>query len=335
MPEKQIQEYLFQRIKESLLPGNSLVDVVAEKLHLSQDSAYRRIRGETLLVLEEARTLCDAYNISLDELLQLRGNSVVFQTASMDEEGMDFKSYLKGILKQINKLNTFNQKSIIYITNDIPLFHQFYSRPVLAFRSFFWMKTIFHHPDFSRLKFSMDCLPAGVEQLAKEISSVYSQIPSIEIWNAESVNSVLSQVNYYCEAGIMSREDALQVYAGLRTSLEHLQLQAEYGRKFLPGENHHTKKDNFQLFVNRVGLGDNTILTLHDGGKTVYLNYDALSYMATTDESFCNNVYGHLQTIMRRSTLISSVSEKQRNIFFNILYSKLHGQQINQEKLAT
>ena len=47
MPEFQSQEFLFHRIKELLPPHASLVDTVAEILHISSDSAYRRIRGET------------------------------------------------------------------------------------------------------------------------------------------------------------------------------------------------------------------------------------------------------------------------------------------------
>ena len=51
------QDFLFQRIKEMLPQHVSMVDVVSEVLHVSSDSAYRRIRGETPLVLEEAKQL--------------------------------------------------------------------------------------------------------------------------------------------------------------------------------------------------------------------------------------------------------------------------------------
>ena len=66
------QEFLFQRIKELLPPHVSLVDAVAETLHLSSDSAYRRIRGETPMVLDEVKELCQFYKISLDQLLDVK-----------------------------------------------------------------------------------------------------------------------------------------------------------------------------------------------------------------------------------------------------------------------
>jgi len=322
MPERQIQEYLFQRIKEMLPAGASLVEVIAEKLHVSQDSAYRRIRGETLIVLEEAKILCQEYNISLDQLLSLDKKSVVFDNIVLGATTLNFTSYLTGILHELNELDAHQQKSITYITNDLPFFYQFFYQPLFAFRYFFWMKTIVQDPAFSQQKFSLDCLPPATEALGKKVLEVYSRIPSTEIWNTESINGTLSQIAYYLEAGVMVKDDAVKVWEALRKTIEHLQLQAEWGCKFLPGENHQTKKENFRLFHNRVGLGDNTILTTKDESKKLYLNYDALSYMTTTDEAFCNVVHQQLQTIMRRSTLISVVSEKQRNMFFNVHYSK-------------
>jgi len=335
MSEKKIQEYLFQRIREVLPPGRSLVDTVAEVLCVSPDSAYRRIRGETLLVLEDARTLCRQFGISLDQLLELSDDSVVFQNIKLETQTYDFKAYLNGILQQIKQLDSFTDKSIIYVTNDIPLFHQFSSPAFFALRYFFWMKAIFQHPDFANRKFSLDCLTPDLRELGHQILTIYSRIPSTEIWNTECINSTLTQINYYYEADTISRPDRDVLYGGLRKTLEHLQQQAEYGRKFLPGEKPGGKKENFQLFYNRVGLGDNAIMTMHDGSKTFFLNYDSLNYMFTNDENFCGDVYQRMQTIMRRSTLISSVSEKQRNIFFNTLYAKLPQQKIVNEKIPS
>jgi hypothetical protein len=45
MPDYQSQEFLFQRIKELLPPHASLVDTVANILHVSSDSAYSVFAG--------------------------------------------------------------------------------------------------------------------------------------------------------------------------------------------------------------------------------------------------------------------------------------------------
>lgn len=322
MTEKSIQEHLFQQVKERLPTGASLADAIADVLHVSPDSAYRRIRGETPLILEEAKTLCHAFHLSLGHLFQLSNNSVVFENVDVSKEN-DFKAYLTSILQHLHWVASCKEKKIIYLATDITVFYYFLFKPVFAFRYFFWMRSVLQHPAFQQRRFSVDCLPPDVYEMGKEILSAYAKLTSIEIWNAGAVNSFLLQISNYRESGIMESASALAVYESLQKTLEHVRLQAEHGSKFLPGEAPRTKKENYTLFYNRSALGDNSILVLHDGKKTVYLNYDVLNYMMTQGEVFCNSVHEKLQLIMRKSTLISAVSEKQRTIFFNTLSAKI------------
>ena len=324
------QEFLFQRIKELLPTDISLVDTVAEILHVSSDSSYRRIRGETPLVLDEAKQLCDYFHLSLDQLLNLKSGFTIFQTERLHYKNYIFENYLKGILYQLQQVHGFMQKEIIYLCKDIPFFHYFLSEPQLAFRYFFWMKSILRHPDFENRHFTMDCLTPEVKKIATQMVQAYNSIPSVEIWNTECVNSLIFQVEYYREAGFFSsEEDVKTIYDAAEESLWHLKTQAEYGCKFLPGENPQMKKNNFKLFYNRVTLGDNTILAITDRLKTVFLNYDVMNYMMTRDDKFCNDTYDEMQILMGRSTMISSSSEKQRNIFFNILTGKIQDRKHN------
>jgi hypothetical protein len=218
-----IQEYLFQRIKEKLPIEASLADVVAELLHVSNDSAYRRIRGETPLVLEEAQILCEAFNLSLDQTLNNKENSVSFTAFNLNNENYSFKSYLKDILHNLKIVASFDQKELIYLTKDFGLFHNFLSRPLFAFRYFFWMKSILQHPEFVPLKFSMDILTNDIEEIGLHIVRTYNSIPSIEIWNTECVNSTIAQIEYYREAGYFSSSDDVEkIYNSLRNTIEHL-----------------------------------------------------------------------------------------------------------------
>lgn len=319
-----IQEYLFRRIKEQLPSEASLADVVADLLHVSNDSAYRRIRGETLLVLEEVKILCDRFGISLDQTINSKENTVVFNAFSLNNDNYNFKSYLTDILKNLQFVRSFEQNELIYLTKDFSIFHNFISRPLFAFRYFFWMKSILQHPDFVHVRFSVDLLTKEIEDLGEQIVRSYNSIPSTEIWNTECVNSTISQIEYYREAGYFASETDVQtIYDALQEVIEHLRQEAETGCKFYPGENPDFQKSNFQFYYNRVILGDNTIMSLLNGKKVLYLNYDVLNYMVTQDEKFCNDVYMKLQNLMRRATILSNVSEKQRNMFFNILLKKI------------
>jgi hypothetical protein len=319
-----IQEHLFQLIKEKLPPEISLADRIAELLYISNDSAYRRIRGETPLILEEAKVLCEAYDLSLDQLLKIKSTSILFTSVYINNGSYSFKDYILDIRDKLRALASCHQKEIIYLSKDFVLFYNFLFRPLFAFRYFFWMKSIVQHPDFLPLQFSAELLPEDIEAIGKEIIQLYSAIPSTEIWNTETINSYITHIEYYREAGYFkSAEDVNKIYEALSQVIEHLRMQAEMGCKFLPGENTSSKKSNFQFFHNRLVLGDNLIMVLANGKKTLYLNYDVLNYMSTQDEQFCNNTYARLRTFMRRATILSNVSEKQRNMFFNALLKRI------------
>ncbi len=330
MASSQAQEFLFQRIKELLPPHVSLVDAVAETLHVSSDSAYRRIRGETPMVLDEVKELCQYYKISLDQLLDVKSGSVLFQNVRINIHNYTYETYLSDLLKQVQYVNSFIQKEIIYLTKDVPIFHNFYFKPLIAFRYFFWMKSILQKPEFVDREFELNCVSLEIEELSRELVRAYNKISSIEIWNTECINSVISQIEFYKDSGYFSSAaDIKIVYESLEETFLHLKNQVEYGCKFMPDENPDTKKTNFRFFYNRVVLGDNTIMVITDRVKTAFLNYDVLNYMLTRDEAFCSPCYDDLQNLMKKSTLISQTSEKQRNIFFGIMLTKIEDRKRN------
>jgi hypothetical protein len=324
MTETNIQQFLFDRIRE-IVPGDtSLVSAVSDVLHISEDSSYRRIRGETPLVLDELKELCSAFHLSLDHLLNINNNSTLFETIRIHNKNYTFEHFLNDIVKRLALVHKSQERHMYYLCKDIPLFYHFLFKPLFAFRYFFWMKSILHHPDFQKQSFSIDCLPPSVELAGKKILEFYNQIPSTEIWNTECVNAIILQVEYYKEVGFLtSNSTVIKLYEAVEQTIDHLKLQAELGKKMAPGENPEHKPELFSFFYNRITLGDNTILVNTNNGNITFLNFEVLNYMFTADSTFCQDTYNGMQNIMRRSTLISHGSEKQRNNFFNILHHKV------------
>ncbi len=324
------QGYLFQRIREKLPLQDSLADTVSEILHVSSDSAYRRIRGETLLLFDEAIALCKHFNLSLDKLADTKSNDVLFHNVHIRNGDYTYRQFLEGLKVRLTALANVTQKEVVYMSKDLPLFHNFYFRPLIAFRYYFWMKSHLLHPDFEKMQFSLNVLPGDIEILSRELTRVYSSIPSAEMWNTESINSTISQIEYSRDSGhFTSAADLASVYNALEDSIQHMKVQSEHGCKFMPGEDPEGRKPNFKFFFNRVVLGDNTIMVTADAARTVFINYGHLNYIETNDENFCNDQYRDFENLIRRSTQISQSSEKQRNIFFNILLTKIRDRKRN------
>ena len=113
-------------------------------------------------------------------------------------------------------VNSFNQKEIIYLTKDLPFFHNFYFKPLISFRYFFWMRTIIQHPDFTSKTIDLNSIPPEIESMSKELARFYTLIPSTEIWNTECINSTISQIEFYKDSGLFSSAaDIKTIYLAL------------------------------------------------------------------------------------------------------------------------
>src|SRR5689334_14715830 len=140
MDTSQLQSQIFQYIKNRLSSHLSLVDEVASVLQISTDSAYRRIRGEKALSLEEIYKLCVQYQLSLDHLLNLSSEGFLFRGNFVNPHAFRYEEYLSNIVQQVKYMNGFKQKSMTYLAKDIPIFHHYHFREIAAFKYYFWMK---------------------------------------------------------------------------------------------------------------------------------------------------------------------------------------------------
>jgi hypothetical protein len=318
-----VQQMFFQHVKDHLPAHLSLVDEVAELLDISIDSAYRRIRAEKALSFEEIRTLCAHFRISLDQLFHLETDTLLFSGKFINNEDFNFDGYLLDILRLLTTINSFGRKEIQFMSKDIPLFHHFHFPELAAFKTFFWVKTILQDPAYNKKQFVVDEFPPAVSQICSRVIGEYNNIPSQEIWHVESIHATLRQIEYYRDTKLFaSDQDLARVYEGLHKTVDHVEEQAETGRKFSP-HNRHSPRATLQLYVNEFVLGDNTYFVRLDDRRLVLLNHSVLNTIRTSDSNFTRCTEEHFQNIMRRSTPISGVGEKERHKFFNSLREKI------------
>lgn len=319
-----VQEILFQSIKNNLAPNISFVHDLSELLGISYDSAYRRIRGEKELSLEELKAICHHYKISLDSLFNFSSNHVIFQSLAIGEDGLDIEKWLQSLVSAMRQIHAAKEREIIYAAKDIPVFYYFEFPEIAAFKIYFWNKALIPSPDFEHRKLSLE-VSDTLYQTGRLLLSQYIRIPVIEIWSEETISSVLRQIAYCYDSGFFqNREDVFKLCDVLDTWLDHVQRQAECGFQYMLGQQPDGVTDSYKLFHNEVLVTDNTILVKTDGRKTSYNTYNVINQLITTNPVFCDQVENSLRNLMKKSTLISGTSEKERFRFFNILHEKVH-----------
>jgi len=220
-------------------------------------------------------------------------------------------------------MNGFKQKSMTYLAKDIPLFHHFHFREIAAFKYYFWMRNILQHPEFATKKFRLDDYPDEYFELSQKALGYYNQLDSVELWNIESLNSTLRQIDYYHDSNIFSNSDEIYtLYEAAEKLINHLEYQATEGYKFSVDD---LKKPlgTYQMYFNEILILEGNILVNLDGTKMAFLIHNVLNFLLTNDVRFCDNMNEHIENLKRKSTLISTVSERERSRFFKYLRQRI------------
>ena len=306
-----------QKLKDVTPPNISLVDELADLLQVSNDSAYRRIRGETTLSIDEVVLLCNHYKISFDSFNNQHSGTVTFNCKSLGNNDNSLEEYLTGILTDLKNIQSFDKKEIIYAAEDIPVFHNFKFPELTAFKLFYWNKSVINPPSLSGKKFNFNSISKEFINLTKDIYETYSTIPSIEVWTEETISSLLKQIEFYWHAGLFeNKDDALLVCDQVAQMISMIEKQAEMSSK----NKNAAYENNFTLYNSEIMIGNNTILVTMGEVKVTYISYHFFNSMITTNTSFCTETDNWLKNLTKKSTLISGVAEKQRYQFFKKKY---------------
>jgi hypothetical protein len=331
--EKSTQELLFQAIKQRLPSNLSFVHDISELLGISYDSAYRRIRGEKELSMEEIRTLCRHFNVSLDALMGVDGSSVVFTSRVIGKDNFTLSMWLQSILEEIKKIKESKDKEVIYAAKDIPVFHLFQFPEIAAFKFYFWHKALFPTREDEDMQFSID-ITENVYSIGYQMLSLYNTVPVSELWNEETFTSIARQIEYcYISGFFASKADALALCDVLEKLVRHLQREAERGFLFMYGSPEEGIPDSFRLYFNEVLMSDNTIYTSMEGNANVYMTYNIINLLVTGNTAFCEQIRSNLRILMTKSTLISGTSAKERNRFFKLMQDKVKALRIRIEQI--
>ena len=322
---REIQELLFRQIKDLLPSHLSLVDKISEVLDISIDSVYRRIRGEKELSFTEAKKLCTYFKISLDSLLNISTDSVTFNSFTMDEETfIKYDQYLKNILNNFRGIDKAKLREVIIIFLELHFFQFIQIPEIMAFKLFFWRKSILGFSQYKDALFSLEGIDEEINNLCDQIVDLYVNIPSTELLNEEAISSFVKQILFYKEAGFFKDpKDALVLCDKLIELVDHLHIQAELGFKFPFGKSPGSGKGAINLYYNDIALTDSTIIVdMGDSGIT-YLTNNAINLIYSTNRTFFENNYKWSKNLIKKSILISGTAEKERNKFFQRLQSKL------------
>ena len=317
----EMQDVFIKHLKQVVPSNVSLVDDIADLLKISNDSAYRRLRNETELSLDETYKICKHYRISVDSVFSNKGDSVTCNYIKLTDSEENFENYLTSLLNQLERLQKSEEAKIIYAAEEIPIFHSFFSKELSAFKLFYWQRSVLNIPTYQTKKFDWDVISEKQLELADKIHRTYLQIPSTEIWTNETINTTIKQIEYYFESGAFKeKEDAIIVLQELKKMAQAINLYAENENKSAINK---LNNASFNLYNSDLVIGTNCIHVTVAGSVLSYISFNTMNSLTTSNNQFCEEIEHWMKNLIKKSTLISSIAEKQRFQFFSKAYKAI------------
>jgi hypothetical protein len=318
MSTNSIQSVFLERVRSALPPHVALADDLADILSISRDSAYRRLRGDTVLSLDEVSAICKHFKLSLDEILSPSTEIVSFQNRFVTENGFDFEKWLKSIERDLDMLHAVPETRMIISAKDVPLLYYFKTPELCAFKMFFWMKSILRYRTFQTENFRPELVSKELLTLGKRIHDKFVAVPRTELWSDDTIHASLRQIEFYYECGFFNSPlQAHRLCDEMILMIQEIRDQAAAGAMA-------NGNANFQLYKNEILIADNTFLFKMGDKYAVFINHNTLNVLSTTQTSFCAQTENYLQNLLNKATKISGTGEKERVKFFNRIEDKIN-----------
>ena len=312
-----VQAVFLGQIRNRLPENVAFADELAELLNVSRDSAYRRIRGETVLSLDEVKKLYDQYGVSLDAIISPSSNMVLFQHQTAVDANYSLEEWLNSLIQNLELAKSSKELELIFAAKDIPIFHYFQIPELTAFKLFVWSKSVIKNHKFANMLYKPGAISKEMIAKATKIWELYAAVPSIEIWSDEALNGTIKQIEFYHECGFFSQPNQARQLCDLLLEFNsQIRKAAENGKK--------SEGETFTLYQNEILILDNTIFAKIHNERIVYINYNTLDLLTTQHGPFCEKTESYMNNLIKNSALISATAEKERNRFFNKMEERIN-----------
>ena len=304
------QTTFLQHLKNELPENTSTIDAVATALDISYDAAHRRVSLKSKLSLDESIALAKYYNLSLDRLFETTSTEfVTIEKTKHIENETELQRYFEASYQSLLPLLKQTDSTILYSAKDIPLFYNLNGDPLSQFKYYVWLKLL--DPKLANKSFDNFAPSPSLIEAGKQLGSLYSNLNTQEIWDITTINSTLKQIHFYFQAGQVNSETALQLCDLLK------KLITSIFNKLL------SKDHPFLIYYNELHLMNNNVLVSTPNKQLLYVPFTLLSYYKTEDKHTCKEAARFLTKQLQNSKLLNTAGEKERNSFFNKLYSKI------------
>ncbi len=300
------QEHLLKEIRKKT-GSKSLNDEIANILNISYDAAHRRTSQKAKFSFEEALELAKYYQISLDQFMT-SDHQILVQKTSAVTETEDLQSFFQNNLRVFENFPV-SEMTVYYSAKDIPFFYTLSDTLLSRFKVYVWMNLLNAKQVFIPfLEFS----PPYFETNTKELRKKYEEQNVVELWNENTISSILQQVLFYGDTGLLLSNEAEIILKELRTLIEYIEQKTESNPKF-------------HLYENELVNLSNDIFFYHPEQSLFAVPVNMFGYMLISDAKTCSDTLNYFEHQIKNCKSLNTAGNRDRKKFFNTMYEKIEG----------
>ncbi|REC49644.1 helix-turn-helix domain-containing protein [Chryseobacterium pennipullorum] len=299
------QELLLKEIRRKI-GTHSLNDEIANILNISYDAAHRRTSLKAKFSLEEAIELAKYYQISLNQFITSDQQLVVQKTSAVNKTE-DLQSFFQNNLSIFENLSLSDEMTIYYSAKDIPFFYTLSDTLLSRFKIYVWMNMLNAKQVFIPfLQFS----PPYFEPDTQELRKKYEEQNVVELWNDRTISSILQQILYYYDTGLLQKKEGQIILKELKELIQHIEQKTESNPKF-------------HLYENEVMHLSNDIFFHHPKQSLFALPANMFGYILINDVITCRETKNYFEHQIQNSKSMNTSGNRDRKIFFNKMYQQI------------
>lgn len=301
---------IIEAIKKQLPDNANLIDFFTEILPMKKESAYRRLRGEVPLSLDEARKVASYLNLSLDKLLDIKQKGT-YTSSIIRMNGKNLmESYCKTmerIITLMRFVKTDPNAKIYCSSNKLPNSH-FYKFPTLCkfkfFKFAYQCRNALNPPKLSEIE-----IPSGVRDLEIIYQAERQQIETHYIWIRDIFRPILKDIFYFSEMRLVTQEEVWLLIEEIQQLLDDLEIDISVGQT--------NYRVPYLVYLADTYFDSNYIYIEGNNLKVSAISVFGINYLSTSEEDISNDTKEWIESLMRYSTLISKSGEIEKVNFFN------------------
>jgi hypothetical protein len=314
------QAYLFSLIKAKLPENIALSGEIEDVLDIKPDAAFRRIKRETQLRLDELCILCGRYNISMDKILNYNFNQdLSFKYLAINPADND--TYIQYIQQSIERytalLQSVGKCDFFFAAADIP-FYYFPNYPELMYFKLYEKYSIHNSQDVSYHDFCKQLDKDLIMPHYKDIVKMYMQIPSVnEIWSSHTIFKILQSLKYCAKSKCFNdKTTVLLILKQLSELIYAVEKDADKGIRI-------NQQTNFNLYISPIDVITNIILLQNGDRFSCDIRLFTANSLFVNNEIFCTCIYKEIINLISKSLLVSARLKQERCDFFKDMHNQI------------